>query len=92
VKREAKKQRDINFRELQERVQKLDPCFRPGKAAEQAAKEEKRALRDPKCDMLDVVLAPKENWIHPKINSEDPIDRYAAKLHDPAQRFCSREA
>ena len=92
MKREAKKHRDINFRELQERVQLLDPRFRPGEAAEKAAKEEKRALRELESDILDVVLTPKENWIHPKLGSEDPIERYAARLRDPAQRFRLREA
>ncbi|KAL9040735.1 MAG: hypothetical protein Q9180_001731 [Flavoplaca navasiana] len=92
MRREAKKQRDINFRELQERIQRLDPCFRPGEAAEMAAKEENRALRDLEFDIIDVVLAPKEKWIHPKIDSEDPIERYATRLRDPAQRFRLRAA
>lgn len=65
--------------ELQEELQKLNPCFRSGEAARDAQWRFESELRA-------AMQKAEEPCIKADINSTDPIERLAAKFSDAAQK------
>ncbi|KAL8754948.1 MAG: hypothetical protein Q9199_003987 [Rusavskia elegans] len=83
---------DTDVGELQMEIMRLDPCFRPGEAVREAARAARIARNELESAFRDAELKSSKRWKIADAASEDPIERLAARLGDPAQRELLRES